>query len=162
LAELYSQFETIFLGGNEISSRIISDCGLTITVFDHNFFHIVKLSHPNKSKLFMREEKQLLRSQTVGFGLYAYDRNRALHLLAARDTIDHPDEVYEVELKTASHVFLRNYEERPYPFTVVLVARRDGTLLVPVTSFPCRHRDVKKWRRGRLIYRRPKNTTAPT
>ncbi len=160
LAELYAHFETIFLGSNEISAEIVSDCGLTVTVFDHNFFHMVKLRHPNKQKLFMKEEKEVLRAHRNGFGLYEYERQRAVHLRAAKETIEHPDEVYEAALKTASHIFVKIFKELPYPFTVVLVAKRDGSLLVPVTSFPCRRRDVKKWRKGRLIYSRPQNTTA--
>lgn len=108
----------------------------------------------------MKEEKALLRAQTSGCGPYEYDRQRAIHLQAAKDTLQHPDEVYEVQLRSASHVFIKTYEELPYPFTVVLVARREGKLLVPVTSFPCRRRDVKKWRKGRLIYSKPTNTTA--
>ncbi|MFQ5663901.1 MAG: PBECR2 nuclease fold domain-containing protein [Terriglobia bacterium] len=160
LGELYAHFETIFLVGNEIRSEIASDSGLTITVFDHNFFHMVKLRHPSKDKLFMKEEKDLLRAQTVGFGSYEYDPQRAVHLLAVKETLEHPDEVYEVELRTASYIFIKIYEELPYPFTVVLVARRDRSLVVPVTSFTCRRRDVKKWRKGRLIYVRRKNTSA--
>jgi len=161
LAELYKQYEDIFLHGNEVSHQFISDCGLTITVFDHNFFHIVKLTHPDRPKLFMKDEKALLRAQTEGFGVYGYDPQRGMHLHTARETLEHPDEVYEdARLTTASHVFIKCYEEAPYPFTVVLVAARDGNLLVPTTSFPCRRRDVKRWQRGKLIYRRPKNTTA--
>lgn len=96
LAELYTQFEEIFLAGNEVSAQIVSDCGLTITVFDHNFFHMVKLQHPEKDHLFMKEEKEFLRAQKDGFGPYTYDPHRAAHLLAARETLEHPDEVHEV------------------------------------------------------------------
>ena len=64
LAELYALFEKIFLEGNEVSSQIVSDSGLIITVFDHNFFHMVKLVHPNRARFFMKDEKPLLRAQT--------------------------------------------------------------------------------------------------
>ena len=160
LAELYALFEDIFLVENEVSSQLVSDSGFAMTVFDHNFFHMVKLTHPRKPKLFMKEEKALLRAHTQGFGEYEFDRQRAIHLPAAKETLEHPDEVYEAELRTAAFVFIKEYAEVPYPFTTVLTARREGSLVVPVTSFPCRRRDVRKWRKGRLIYQRPQNTTA--
>jgi hypothetical protein len=160
LAELYSHFESLFLSGKEVSNQLTSDSGLTLTIFDHNFFHMVKLTRPNRQKLFMKEQKALLRAQTDGFGEYQYDRQRAIHLPAARQTLEHPDEVYEEALRSASYVFIKEYSEAPYPFTVVLTAKREGSLIVPVTSFPCRRRDIRKWRKGRLIYQRPQNTTA--
>ena len=61
LSELYRHFETLFLSGNSSSYECVSACGHTMKVFDHHFFHMVKLGHPDKPKLLlMANEKDTI------------------------------------------------------------------------------------------------------
>jgi hypothetical protein len=152
LRELYLHFERVFLHGAE-SHTIVSDCGHVLKIFDHHFFHMVKLDHPHKPKpLLMSAEKNLLLDTNVGFGSFTYDRQRAIYLESAALCLRTPDEVWEdVALKTARWIYIKEFDTKPYCHTVFLVGERsEGP--VPVTSFPAKARDARKWRRGVRIY----------
>jgi hypothetical protein len=150
--ELFLHFERILLGGG-ISREIISACGHSIRVFDHHFFHMVKLDDPSKTKpLLMANEKDIILATADGFASYAYDRQRAIYLESAMTCLALPDEVWEDEtLASAKWIYIKEFNTSPYSFTIALVGEREESY-VPVTSFPGKNRDAKRWRRGRQIY----------
>jgi len=153
ICELYGHFVRIFMDGKENPHEFISKCGCKITVFDHHFFHMVKLQVPGREKLFMRDEKSTILSQNEGFGEYTYDAHRARHLHSAMETLVNPDCVYRTEgLRTANRVFIKKYNSLPYSFTAALIGVRDSGLKVPVTAFPVRGTDLKKWVRGAKLF----------
>ena len=151
IAELYSLFEQIFLSSGGVIS---SSCGEVISCFDHHFFHLAKVSIPGVGRLFMKVEKSEITSVTVGFGKYVVSHTRANYLRSAFETFAEPDEVWELPETqgSARWAYVKEYDSRPYPFSVALVAEREAGLIVPVSSFPCRNTDVKKWRRGLRVY----------
>jgi hypothetical protein len=156
MAELYAQFETIFLSG-----PIQSPCGHDIVIFDHHFFHMASVSITGVPRLFMRDEKAKIQALTQGYGLYEVGLPRARHLSSAYATMTEPVEVWEDNpVSQAKWVYVKEFDSKPYPFSVVLITMRpeEGGILVPVSSFPCRKTDIKKWRQGKLIY--SKNTKA--
>ncbi len=157
LRDLYLVFEQLFLQ-DSIGGTVTSCCGHEIKVFDHHFFHFVKLEHSDKPRpLLMAYEKSEILSTTAGFGSYSHDRQRAVYLASARICLESPDEVWlDESLVTAKWVYLKEFDARPYSFTVLLIAERPESL-VPVTSFPAKKRDARKWRRGIRIY--PENAT---
>lgn len=159
LAELYRHYERLFLGGNEKSHTFVTACGHRATVFDHHFFHIVKLDDPKKPKpLLMANEKSTIVATTSGFGPYTYDKQRAIYLASAIACLVYPDEVWEdTSLKTAKWIYIKEFDASPYAFTIFLVGERAGGP-VPVTSFAATTADARRWRRGIRIY--PRNTTA--
>ncbi len=159
LSELYGHFEQIFLDGNPSSNELVSACGHTVKVFDHHFFHMVKLEHPDKPRpLLMANEKETIIATTPGFGTYTYDNQRAIYLASAALCLAHPYEVWEdPSLNTAKWIYIKQFDASPYAYTILLVGERDGGV-VPVTSFPGKERDARNWRRGVQIY--PKNTPA--
>ena len=161
LATMYIHYEKLFLGGEgNISRDHASECGLKITAFDHNFFHMVKMNGSDGGMCFMPEEKPNILACMEGFGEYQFIHtdHRAKYLASAQDTMAEPDELIECDcLKTAKYALIKEYDSKPYPFTVFLLIEY-GTILVPATSFPCKRNDIKKWRRGKLIYTR--NTKA--
>jgi len=159
LSDLYRHFERLFLNGHASSYELVSACGQTIKVFDHHFFHMVKLDHPNLPKpLLMANEKGTITATTSGFGAYTYDKQRAIYLASAIVCLVHPDEVWEdPSLRTAKWIYIKEFDAKPYAFTIFLVGERHGGA-VPVTSFPAKIRDARKWRRGTCIY--PINTSA--
>ena len=153
VSELYNHFLRIFMSGSPHLYEFISKCGCKITVLDHHFFHMVKLQVTGKQKLFMREEKANIISQIEGFDVYTYDAHRARHLPSAMETLLNPDCVYRTEiLRTADSVFIKEYDSLPYPYTATLVGMREGGLKVPVTAFPVKRKDLKKWIRGTKLF----------
>jgi hypothetical protein len=152
LRDLYLHFERLFLC-DHVSGTVESCCGHEIKVFDHHFFHFVKLDHPKKPKpLLMAHEKSEILSTRAGFGGYTYDRQRAIYLASARMCLEFPDEVWlDEKLTTAKWIYLKEFDARPYSFTILLIAERSEGL-VPVTSFPGKKRDARKWRRGMRIH----------
>ncbi len=160
LAELYQHYERLFLGGNEKSHTFTTACGHTTRIFDHNFFHMVKLKDPARpgQTLLMAIEKENILATTEGFGKYTHEKQRAIYLASALECFLQPDEVWEdPTLNSATWIYIREYDTDPYVFTVLLVGGpADG--VAPVTSFPCLWRQIKKWRRGKRIW--PQNTTA--
>lgn len=149
--ELYLHFERIFLK-TAVCGEIQSTCGHTLMVFDHHFFHMVKLTYPGKLKLFMSNEKAFILDIPNGFGPYTYENQRAIYLESAKHCLSEPDEVWEDEtLDTAKWIYIKEFSSTPYSCTIALVGRR-GEDIVPVTSFPGKKRDARKWRKGRQIY----------
>jgi phage-Barnase-EndoU-ColicinE5/D-RelE like nuclease2 len=150
--ELFLHFQRLFLNGNQ-SHQISSACGHTVKVFDHHFFHMVKLGHPQKPKpLLMSTEKSLILTTESGFGPYTYDRQRAIYMESAFRCLTTPDEVWEdTTLKSARWIYIKEFDAKPYCHTIFLVGRREEGL-VPVTSFPAKRRDARKWCRGVKIH----------
>lgn len=159
LSELYRHFERIFLEGEATSHEFESACGQTVKVFDHHFFHLVKLDRAGRPKpLLMAEEKPTIIRTTSGFGEYTCDRQRAIYLASAAVCLACPDEVWEAPtLRTARWIYIKEFDAKPYAFTIFLVGERDGGP-VAVTSFPAKKREAREWRRGTIVF--PKNTSA--
>lgn len=154
---LYLAFEEIFLAKLPIKSN----CGHEILVFDHHFFHLAAVTVPGIDRLYMRDEKERILGLTEGLGNYEVARSRARHLRSARMTFTDPDEVWEDNPRCrAKWTYVKEFANDKYQFSVALVAERpeQGYIVVPVSGFPCTRGDIKKWRRGNLLY--SKNTTA--
>jgi len=153
LAELYSHFDRIFLNGGT-SRELTSICGHVINIFDHHFFHLVKLDDVSKPKpLKMADEKAIILSTVIGFGPYTYDKQRALYLESAMACLARPDEVWEnPTLDSAKWVYLKYFDTKPYSCTIMLVGEREGKGPVPITSFPGKDRDARKKGCGVKIY----------
>jgi len=151
--ELYRHFERIFLGGNQTSHHVDSTCGHRIRIYDHHFFHMVKLDHGEKPKpMLMATEKEAVLATQEGFGLYGHDKQRAVYLESAFHCLRSPDEVWDdPTLSSARWIYISEYDTAPYTHTVVLVGERSEDQVL-ITSFPAKSRNAKKWRRGRLIY----------
>ncbi len=147
MSELYGLFDEIFLSSEGV---IRSSCGEVISCFDHHFFHLAKVSIPGVKRLFMRDEKTRIMGLNDGFGTYDVFHKRAKYLRSAYETLAEPDEVWELPGPggSARWAYVKEYDSKPYPFSVALVTERDPGQNVPVSSFPCRRTDVKKWRRG--------------
>ena len=113
----------------------------------------MKLERPDKPRpLLMVNEKSEILSTTIGFGSYTYDKQRAVYLASARICLESPDEVWLDEtLLSAKWIYLKEFDARPYSFTVALAAERKESF-VPVTSFPAKKRDAHRWRRGIRFY----------
>jgi hypothetical protein len=157
MRDLYLVFEELFLGqGNCLNSA----SGHSISVFDHHFFHMASITVPGVNRLYMRNEKEIILGLTEGFGYYEVGASRAKHLRSAYETLANPDEVWEDNPKArVKWVYVKRYATQPYPFSVALVTERsEESIIVPVSSFPCKGSDAKRWRNGRLIF--PKNTIA--
>ncbi len=155
ISELFADFERIFLSGD---AKIYSRCEHVVLFFDHHFFHLADVG----SGLFMYNEKEAIRSTTDGFGKYepAQNGSRARHLNSAKATIEAPDEVWEGNPKSRGRwVYLKEFDDSPYPFSVAIITNRDDGTIVPKTSFPCRRSDINGWRRGVRIY--PKTAQPP-
>jgi len=114
------------------------------------------------SGLFMRDEKETIRATINGFGKYEPNQSgsRARHLNSARATIEEPDEVWEGNPKSRGRwVYVKEFDDLPYPFSVAIITERDGSIIVPKTSFPCKRGDINGWRKGVRIY--PKTAQPP-
>jgi hypothetical protein len=150
VSELYQHFERLFLVGG---GCFVSTCGHSIKAFDHHFFHMVKLDDPAKDKpLLMAGEKERILATTDGFGPYVYDKQRAIYLESAFICLTSPDEVWEDDaLKSARWIYIKEFDASPYAFTILLIGERKSSR-VPITSFPAKKRDAKKWRKGVRIY----------
>jgi len=157
MAELYLEFETRFLQGD---AQIRSTCGHQILIFDHHFFHLAAVRTAAANRLFMVDEKDEIRATIEGMGKYLIDHSgsRARNLPSARSTMEDPDEVWEANPRavSAKWVYVKEFDSKPYPFTVALLVDRpaENGIIVPVSSFPCSKSDVRKWRNGDLIYRK--------
>lgn len=157
LAALFQEFSTSFLGGNQEKHQFTIASGHVVDVFDHNFFHLVKLSHSERGQKFhIRSERPRILAQTVGFGDYAVEQTRAAYLPAAFDTLCDPDQIVEhPELDTATHVLCKQYHNGGVtPTTIVMVKLQKG-VFIPVTSFAVKNRKAKQWcRDGQIIWSR--------
>lgn len=165
LAQLFRQYEDLFLQGHDYRHTLDSSCGLQVTAFDRCFPHLILLNRRDQDapvKFNMQEEKPRIRSQLNGYGLYEIDTYRARNLPSVLDTLLHPHHVYElVDPQTAHLGFLKHYGDKPYPFTLVLVgnSKSDGCL-VPVTGFTVKGNQARKrlahakrvlWSRGEAV-----------
>jgi hypothetical protein len=141
------------LNGNQITHNVTSPCGHRINIFDHHFFHLVKLDDSQKQKpLLMSSEKATILSNTDDFGPYTYDKQRAIYLESAMLCLTQPDEVWDnPHLRSARWVYIKHFNATPYVCTVFLLSERpEGP--VPNTSFPGKVRDIRKWGVGTKIY----------
>ena len=157
MRDLYLAFEEIFLAKVPIKNA----CGHEILVFDHHFFHLAAVTVPAIDRLYMRDEKERILALTEGFGHYEVGRSRAKHMRSVHMTLSDPDEVWEDNPKArAKWTYVKEFASDKYQFSVALVAERpeQSYIIVPVSGFPCTRGDVKKWRKGNLLY--SKNTTA--
>jgi hypothetical protein len=142
--ELYLHFERIFLDGGA-ARELQSACGHALKIFDHHFFHMVKLDDPAKPKpLLMANERNTILTTNEGFGPYAHDKQRAIYLEPAMVCLVDPDEVWEdPSLHTAKWIYVKQFDAKPYSCTIFLIgARADG--LVPITSFGGKGKDWRK------------------
>lgn len=157
IAGLFLEFEKLFLSSGAL---LESDCGQKISIFDHHFFHLAAVRTESNQRLYMRDEKSVIAATTDGFGKYILDHSgsRARHLPSAQVAMLHPDEVWtdNPKAKSATWVYVKQFSSKPYPFTVAFLTLRpdEGGLIVPVSSFPCKRSDVKKWRQANCIYQR--------
>jgi hypothetical protein len=147
LATLYSDFAKLFLGGTFQREYVFeTSCGHTVQAFDHNFFHLVKLSHLERGPKFkINVEHDLILQHVDGFGQYSVDRWRARALPTAFDVLNDPDCVVE-GLKadgSATHCFSKWYGGGPSPYTVTLVKKVKG-YFVPVTSYAINEKRLAK------------------
>lgn len=170
LAELYSAYEALFLGGSGFRREFQSQCGLSFVAFDRNFFHLVQLRKrgiTDEESLNIQLEKPLIRATVEGFGDYRLDEpRRAQYLACGLDTLLMPHAVFTVpQPKTAHLAFMKHYGGKPYPSMVAMLGRSasDG-VLCPITCFPVRLGRAKvcyeKWRDG-LLWRRGDPPLAP-
>lgn len=153
--ELYLAFQEIFLCGGDSFADVTSTCGHTLRIFDHNFFHLVKLDDRNKPKpLLMEQEKPIILSIADGFGPYTHDPQRAIYLRSAAATMIEPDEVWNDDsLLTAHWSYIKEFDTTPYTHTILFVAhRRETHHIVPATSYAGRPREARRRRRGIRIY----------
>lgn len=157
ISDLYQQFERIFLGNG---GCLQSGCGHNILVFDHHFFHLAAIRTAAEHRLFMRDEKNTIRETVDGFGKYLIEHGgaRARNLPSAKMTIVDPDEVWEENprAKSATWVYIKEFNSSPYPFTVAFLTIRpeEGNIIVPVSSFPCKKSDSRKWRAEKCVYQK--------
>lgn len=152
MRDLYLAFEGIFLSNGGF---IESCCGQRILVFDHHFFHLAAITVTGIDRLFMRDEKDKILGMREGYGIYEIGEPRARHLASAHLTYTTPDEVWQDNPKSrAKWVYVKEFNSLPYQFSIALATERpeEGGIIVPVSSFPCKKSDVKKWRQGQRIY----------
>jgi hypothetical protein len=162
MANLYAEFESLI---GEVSGLIRSPCGHEILIFDHHFFHLAAVSRPPATVLSMPGERAEILATTEGFGRYeiAQGMSRARNLRSAFQTLCEPDEIWAENpiAETAKWVYVKQFESKPYPYTIALVGDRpnSGGIIVPFSSFPCRNKGLKKWRQGRRLH--PKQIQPP-
>ncbi len=156
LAEIYSRYVNEYVSHSPIEAA----CGCRSHCYEHHFIHMIKLNFPGKEKLWFPDEKPVILATTKGFGEYTHDALRARRLLYSLECLRNPDEVVRpVTLRTADRAYIKEFGNAaaPYPFTVVLVRKEDVGLTL-CTGQPVRRTDIKKWRKGKLLW--PKNTSA--
>lgn len=156
IRDVYLQFDEIFLAGNK--SLIVSPCGHKIYCFEHHFFHMAGVIVEGIDELSMPQERNIILKSADGFAHYELREggSRARHLRSARETLEKPDEVWEENprVTSARWVYVKEYDSKPYPFSVALVGewQANSTIIVPFSSFPCDAKNVKKWRQCKKIY----------
>jgi hypothetical protein len=154
LAVLYGDFSRLFLGAAPHGKHVFqTQSGHSIHVSDHNFFHLVKLSHCTRGCRFgIAVDLPSILGQDVGFGDYTVDKWRARALPTALDTVTDPDEVFEGLRAegSATHCFWKWYGGGPSPYTVFLTKRKKGHF-IPVTSFNLDGGRLKKLSRNATV-----------
>ncbi len=163
MAELYAEFENLTAATGGI---IRSKCEHAIYIYEHHFFHLAAITRPPLVTLSMRVEKDEIKTTTVGFGPYVvgYGGSRARYLTSAFCSMYEPDEVWAENpiVTNAKWVYIKQFDPTMrYPYTVALIGDRpeEGGILVPVSSFPCKRGDLRKWRQGVCIH--PKQERPP-
>ncbi len=156
ISQLFLRFNEIFLEGKK--SLILSPCGHKIYCFEHHFFHMAGILVEGIPELTLPKERKIIQSTTDGFAHYELRENgsRARHLASARVTLEAPDEVWteNPKVESATWVYVKEFDSKPYAFSVVLVGvwEANSSIPVPFSSFPVRRRHVKKWQCGKRIY----------
>lgn len=106
----------------------------------------------------MPDEKSEILSQVDGFGKYTlvHSGSRARDLPSAHATLLSPDEVWidNPQADSAKWVYVKEFDSKPYPFTVALLTPRpdENGIIVPVSSFCCKKNRIKVWRQKTKIY----------
>jgi hypothetical protein len=112
-------------------------------------------------ELSIQKERSVILATTNGFGHYELRESgsRARHLLSARETLDHPDEVWQDNPRatSAKWVYVKEFDSKPYRFSVALVGiwtPREGSseIYVPLSSFQVDKTGIKKWKQSVKIY----------
>jgi len=109
-------------------------------------------------ELSMPHERETILETADGFAHYELREggSRARHLRSARETLENPDEVWveNPSVLSAKWVYIKEYDSKPYPFSIALVGEweANSTIIVPFSSFPCEKRGVKKWRQTKKIH----------
>src|ERR1700721_2175805 len=112
----------------------------------------------DKARLFMPEEKEQILTLTVYFGEYelVHGGSRARDIPSAHATLLEPDEVWceNPIADSAEWVYIKEFDSKPYPFTVALLMQRrdENGIIVPVSSFCCKKNRIKAWRQSRQVY----------
>ena len=156
LYSLHSEFERL---RSQCGGVINSACGHRILIFDHHIFHLASISRPGAGQLSMPQEQPGILRTVQGSGEYVvhHDGSRARNLPSAFATMSAPDEVWAANpiVTTAKWVYIKQFDSRPYAYTIALLGERpaEGGIIVPFSSFPCRKRDLRKWRQGDLMYK---------
>jgi hypothetical protein len=148
LAELYEQFQELFVGKDfQCPSR-----GTPIIITSHHFFHLTKLSKGGQTDFTVEVEEPLIRATTDGFGEYQINEKRAKTLSWIPEILREPDEIWEYEIKkTADEVFIREYDKAGSPFRTVLLLREQDHLK-PVTCMTVRRTGIKEHRKGKKLW----------
>lgn len=156
IRDLYLEFERIFLAGTK--SLIASPCGHRIYCFEHHFFHLTGIIVDGVRKLSTRTEKATILGTHKGFAHYKIREGgrRGRHLQSAYETLANPDEVWQdnPKAKTAKWVYIKEYDSKPYPFSIALIGHSHtrSTVIVPFSSISIERTNIKKWRQGTRIY----------
>jgi hypothetical protein len=138
LAELYNQFQELFIGREFMCPAR----QVPIVITSHHFFHLTKLQKNWQAEFTVEVEEPLIQVVTEGFGEYKIDQSRAERLSWIPEILKEPHEIWEYcEKKTADDVFLREYEKAGSSFRAVLLKREEDHLRL-VTCMPMRRRAV--------------------
>ncbi len=109
-------------------------------------------------ELSIHKERETIAKTREGFAHYKLREggSRARNLQAAYDTLAAPSEVWtdNPKLKNAKWVYIREYDSKPYPYSVALVGEweTNSTVIVPFSGFPVKRSNIKKWRQLKRIY----------
>lgn len=156
ISELFLRFSELFLDGTK--SLICSPCGHKIYCFEHHFFHMAGIVVDGIEELTLPKERKTIQGTVEGFAHYELREggSRARHLASARITLENPDEIWagNPKVESATWVYVKEFDSKPYAFSVVLVGlwEANSSIPVPFSAFPVRRKQAKKWRQGRRIY----------
>lgn len=146
----------IFLEGNK--SLIVCPFGHRIYCFEHHFFHMAGVVVEGIDKLTIPKERNTILGTEQGFAHYELrdSGSRANHLRSARETLEHPDEIWieNPRVTSATWVYVKEFDSKPYPFSIALVGKweANSTIIVPLSSFAVEKKNAKKWRQSRRLY----------
>lgn len=156
ISGLFAEFQRIFLNGHR--ALIVSPCGHQIYCFEHHFFHMAGVIVEGIPELSMPAERETLLKTTEGFAHYELREggSRAAHLASARMTLEYPDEIWaeNPKLESAKWVYLKEFDSKPYQFSVALVGvwESNSSIPVPFSSFAVDKGQIKKWRASKRLY----------